>query len=157
MMSLSASAIWFFVTVCAAWIRLWIYRSSGLIPRGLVHRVLSLESGSSDTRSEYSTPMATPAPAAAGSAKSNSGKQTQRASSLVDLLTLTMEQDREEKKARPGALRGYAEVNRIEAQHAMASIELERFKLELELEKERLEVESQRLQLEILRQQAANK
>ncbi|KAK9253770.1 hypothetical protein V1507DRAFT_388231, partial [Lipomyces tetrasporus] len=67
------------------------------------------------------------------------------------LLTLTMEQDREEKKARSDALRGYAEVKRIEAQNMMVSIELEHFKLES------LEVESQRLQLEILRQQAAKK
>ncbi|KAJ8099397.1 hypothetical protein POJ06DRAFT_269454 [Lipomyces tetrasporus] len=62
-----------------------------------------------------------------------------------------MEQDREEKKARSDALRGYAEVKRIEAQNMMVSIELEHFKLES------LEVESQRLQLEILRQQAAKK
>ncbi|KAK9234804.1 hypothetical protein V1525DRAFT_349560, partial [Lipomyces kononenkoae] len=70
----------------------------------------------------------------------------------VDLLTLTMEQGREERKARSDALRGYAEVR---AENAMAAIELERFKLEAELE--RLEVESQRLQLEILRQHAAKK
>ncbi|KAK9312225.1 hypothetical protein V1524DRAFT_466184 [Lipomyces starkeyi] len=39
------------------------------------------------------------APTAAVAAKSTSGKQTPRASSLVDLLTLTMEQDREEKRS----------------------------------------------------------
>ncbi|KAK9235401.1 hypothetical protein V1525DRAFT_410058 [Lipomyces kononenkoae] len=74
--------------------------------------------------------MATPAPAAAASANAKSTKQTQRASSLVDLLTLTMEQDREEKKARSNALRGYAEVKRLEAENSMATIELESFKLE---------------------------
>ncbi|KAK9335938.1 hypothetical protein V1521DRAFT_438270 [Lipomyces starkeyi] len=52
-----------------------------------------------------------------------------------------MEQDRQEKKARSDALREYTEVKLIEAQNALASIELERSK-------------SQRLQLEILRQQA---
>ncbi|KAK9490638.1 hypothetical protein V1508DRAFT_424203 [Lipomyces doorenjongii] len=54
--------------------------------------------------------MATPVPARL---LSKSGKQTQRASSLVDLLTLTMEQDHEEKKARSDALREYAEVKTL--------------------------------------------
>ncbi|KAJ8100184.1 hypothetical protein POJ06DRAFT_251997 [Lipomyces tetrasporus] len=46
-----------------------------------------------------------------------------------------MEQDRQEKKARSDALGEYTEVKLIEAQNALASIELERFKLESELEK----------------------